>query len=190
MGLNKPEKKLKKINVIEEEESMHLYFNPLTIGSLNHEPSTQAMAVTKIKNEPIACKIDSGAEGNVMTVTTYSKLFQDVEIVNSTTKILAYGGIAIKNYGQCSMTITHEGKENPLATVQNIVPAYTSGLTSKIAHEVLVSWQLNRDSWAGPACRLHCLGLAHRAAADGEVVPGETPAQGGMGPGEDRSVPY
>jgi len=90
------------------DDTEQLYFSPLVIDNIGQGSTIkQAMVNININSKPVACKVDSGAEGNVIPIDKYKELFQDVDIKTSNTKIIAYGGHPIKNYGNCTLTVTH-----------------------------------------------------------------------------------
>ena len=67
---------------------------------------------------PLLCKIDTGAEGNVIPVNTYKQLHpQSVRgpdgtpsgLTPSDTTITAFGGHTIQHYGTCELRLSHGG---------------------------------------------------------------------------------
>ena len=99
----KPKTKAKEIHQVQVEEDPTLYFDMVEIGELGRqELDTQALISLEIKSEnknaSLLCKLDTGAEGNVMPLTAFKSLLP-VDVVNqddissylkpSTTRIMA-----------------------------------------------------------------------------------------------------
>ena len=70
---------------------------------------------------PIHCKVDTGAEGNVIPVNTYKQLFPSAPcdsvgtplgLKPSTTAITAFGGHNIPHFGTCMLNLTYNGRSN------------------------------------------------------------------------------
>ena len=98
---------------IENQDDPALYFDVVEIHELGHKTCT---AESEYKTANLTCKIDTGAEGNVMPLATYKTLvpasdFDRSDIPQhlkpSTTRIVAYGGTKIPLYGTCELTLSH-----------------------------------------------------------------------------------
>ena len=70
----------------------------------------------------LQCKIDTGAEGNVIPVDIYKKLCPHspcnssgipLNLAPSTTTITAFGGHTVPHYGTCTLTLSHNGHSKP-----------------------------------------------------------------------------
>jgi hypothetical protein len=129
-GKGQSKKPYRKIHSISEEttsvsdEVPQLYFHTIT-ASNSTTNSTQAFVNLKIDSgqttKNIECKIDTGAEGNVIPLNIYAQLFpnasynssgQPKDLTPSNTNITAFGGHAIKHYGICSLTLSYSGSSN------------------------------------------------------------------------------
>ena len=71
---------------------------------------------------PLLCKIDTGAEGNVIPVHTYKQLFPlpacgpngaPPGLTSSDTTITAFGGHTIQHYGTCELRLSHDSHSKP-----------------------------------------------------------------------------
>ena len=118
-GLNQSEKK----DPIET-QTPQLYFDSLSINSV-HYKNTQALVDIQVDSgqatRNITCKIDTGAEGNVIPVDLYTQLHphslynssgHPVDLTPSSTNITAFGGHVIEQYGTCLLKLSHNGIGN------------------------------------------------------------------------------
>ena len=71
---------------------------------------------------PLLCKIDTGAEGNVIPVNTYKQLYPQsayspdgapLGLCPSNTTITAFGGHTIQHCGTCKLNLSHNGHSKP-----------------------------------------------------------------------------
>ena len=101
-----------------------LYFNTIYINNIEKN-GTQAMLKVQVDSgqhkTPLLCKIDTGAEGNVIPVSTYKRLCPlspcdstgvPLDLTPSTTRITAFGGHPIEHYGTCKLTLSYDGHSN------------------------------------------------------------------------------
>jgi len=113
----KPKNKATEIHQAQVEDDTTLYFDMVEMHELEREElDTQAFASLTVKSErktaSLPFKLDIGAEGNVMPLTAFKSL-QPVNVANqddilsylkpSATRIMAYGGTAISQYGTCEL---------------------------------------------------------------------------------------
>ena len=118
--------KQKKIDAIQTEKSDpngfqatimvdQLYFDTLSINQVS-KSNTQAVVEVQVSSlqgvTPLWCKVDTGAEGNVIPVETYKKLYPKLShnaksiplnLTPSNTVITAYGGTSVSHFGTCPM---------------------------------------------------------------------------------------
>ena len=103
-----------------------LYFDTLdldidSLESNASENATQAFVPLKsgtaTHQQVIQCKVDTGAEGNVLPHHIYSQICANLQekprIHPSNTRIVAYGGTTVKQHGICKLGIRH--KENHIS---------------------------------------------------------------------------
>jgi hypothetical protein len=106
----------------EDDTEQTLYFGSLEIAHLSSKEMTQALVDVEVKRTAstssslITCKIDTGAEGNVLPVSLYRKIVpqQDDELSGlqkSDTIIKAYGGSTIPQYGTCRLIVSYASHE-------------------------------------------------------------------------------
>ena len=107
------------------QDTPQLYFHSLYIGSVS-ATDTQALIQIGVdvgqSTMPVLCKIDTGAEGNVIPVNTYKQLHPQsacspdgapLGLASSDTTITAFGGHIIQHYGTCELRLSHGGHSKP-----------------------------------------------------------------------------
>ena len=92
-----------------------LYFDALTDKSKRQRKDRPIIDLTVSSSQAslsIPCKIDTGADGNVLPITLLPALFPktpDPQFLEpSDVNIEAYGGNAVHVYGKCSLTVKYE----------------------------------------------------------------------------------
>ena len=106
-------------------DTPQLNFHSLYIDSVV-ERDTQALLQIEVDTGqsamPLLCKIDTGAEGNVIPVNTYKQLYPQsayspdgapLGLCPSNTTITAFGGHTIQHYGTCELNLSHNGHSKP-----------------------------------------------------------------------------
>ncbi|XP_048583876.1 uncharacterized protein K02A2.6-like [Nematostella vectensis] len=106
-------------------DSPQLYFHSLTIDSMSRQ-ITQALVNIQVNSSngtlPLLCKIDTGAEGNVIPLSNYKHIYPEslcdidgkpLSLAPSDTRITAYGGHEVQHYGTCNLTLLHNGQSSP-----------------------------------------------------------------------------
>ena len=101
-------------------DTPHLYFHSLHINSVS-ENDTQALLQLQVDSgqvtAPLVCKIDTGAEGNVIPVdiykclcpqSSYSPQGAPIGLTPSNT-IIAFRDHTIPHYGICELSLSHHG---------------------------------------------------------------------------------
>ena len=102
-----------------------LYFDTIEVHTMEHDKrDTQALVnLTVASNHKalnLTCKLDTGAEGNIISLATYKLLAPDTDfdrngipchLQRSNTRITAYGGSRIPQYGTCELMLDHRGKK-------------------------------------------------------------------------------
>ena len=102
-----------------------LYFHTLSVNQISNS-NTQALVQVQVNfdqgTKPLWCKVDTGAEGNVIPIETYKTLSPTVpcdangipmNLKPSSTVITAYGGYSIRHYGTCVLNLSHENYSKP-----------------------------------------------------------------------------
>ncbi|XP_048582171.1 uncharacterized protein K02A2.6-like isoform X2 [Nematostella vectensis] len=87
---------------------------------------TQALVNIQVNSSngtlPLLCKIDTGAEGNVIPLSNYKHIYPEslcdidgkpLSLAPSDTRITAYGGHEVQHYGTCNLTLLHNGQSSP-----------------------------------------------------------------------------
>ena len=103
--------------------SDELYFDTIhvdTTSSSIADDATQAFVSLKIGTsayqDELKCKVDTGAEGNILPLSIYQSLEQHTTpkqlppLTPSSVKIVAYGGTAVKLHGTCNLGIRHKNE--------------------------------------------------------------------------------
>ncbi len=102
---------------------------------------------------PLLCKIDTGAEGNVIPVNTYKQLYPEsaydsdgapLGLTSSAKTITAFGGQTIQHYGTCSLTLSHSGYSNtyPFHVVNTTGPTILGLLTCSDMNLVTLNYSI------------------------------------------------
>ena len=99
-----------------------------TLGDAGNNDGTQALVQLKIQSpqctNQLICKLDTGAEGNVIPLTTYKTMSPHCNVTQdgiptnlhrSNMRITAYGGHTVIHYGTCELQVTHRN-ESVLST--------------------------------------------------------------------------
>jgi hypothetical protein len=134
---DKPRNKQKQIDAIQTEntdysgspatpvvDQLYMYFYTLSINQMS-KSNTQAHVQGQVNSsqgaKPLWCKVDTGAEGNVISVDTYKKLHPTIPCnakgvpVNLTpnTVITAYGGHSVRHFETCVLNLSREHHSKP-----------------------------------------------------------------------------
>ena len=96
-----------------------LYFHTLLIDEVTKN-DTQAFLEVEVeadqRKKPLLCKVDTGAEGNVISLNSCKSLFPSspcnpngipVNLASSSTTIVAFGGHPVDHYGICHLKLAH-----------------------------------------------------------------------------------
>ena len=96
-----------------------LYFHTLLIHLVT-KYDTQAFLEVEVeadqRKKPLLCKVDTGAEGNVISLNSYKSLFPSspcdhngipVNLASSNTTIVAFGGHPVDHHGICHLKLAH-----------------------------------------------------------------------------------
>ena len=126
---SKPNKKVHTLEKVEptEQAGNQLYFDTIVVNQIS-QTKTQALVNMQIDSgqltRELSCKIDTGAEGNILPIDAYMQLYPNTPLDQdgqpqglkpSTSKITAFGGHVIKQYGTCLLTLTHRDVTNKCA---------------------------------------------------------------------------
>ena len=124
-----PNKKVHTLEKVEptEQAGNQLYFDTIVVNHIS-QTKTQALVCMQIDSgqltRELSCNIDTGAEGNILPIDAYMQLYfntpldqdgQPQGLKPSTSKITAFGGHVIKQYGTCLLTLTHRDVTNKCA---------------------------------------------------------------------------
>ena len=98
-------------------------------NSKNLVPSKEkALLGVKLSSSPqaeqtvVICKIDSGAETNILPMTLYRQLFPEAHTLGKpTVKLSAYGGTDIPNIGSCQIFAQSQYQPNPVPVHVEVV---------------------------------------------------------------------
>ena len=140
-------------------DTPQLYFHSLCIDSLS---KTDTQAVLRIQVESgqcttsLPCKIDTGAEGNVIPVNTFKQLCPQsafdpdgapLGLTPSATTITAFGGQTIQHYGTCSLTLSHNGYSNtyPFHVVNTTGPTILGLPTCRDMNLVTLNYSITTE---------------------------------------------
>ena len=104
-----------------EEPVDEIYFDSLSVDTVEHNSQTQALTELRIGDQDIMCKLDTGAEGNVMPFSTWRKISLRsrkrpdgswTELKRSSVRMIAYGGSVIRQIGTSTLQVRHKGNEH------------------------------------------------------------------------------
>ena len=114
-------RKPKKVHEVKPEEASGFSFDTINVidtisgNIVKHDEAFANIQMSDIKKKPVMvkCKIDTGAQSNVMPVRVYKELFPNEspeQLKQSNHKLTAYGGAPIKQYGICKVKCAHQGR--------------------------------------------------------------------------------
>ena len=122
-GIHALEKEKDTDNHVNQSE---LYFDQLEINTLEtagNTEGTQALVQLKCQSpqctNQLICKLDTGAEENVIPLTTYKTMSPHCHVTQdgiptnlnpSNMRITAYGGNVVTHYGTCRLQVTHRNE--------------------------------------------------------------------------------
>ena len=113
-------------NSKDTDNQSELYFDLLEINTMwiaGNTDGTQALVQLKFQSpqctNQLICKLDTGAEGNVIPLTTYKAMSLRCNVTQdgiptnlhpSNMRITAYGGHTFTYYGTCKIQVTHRNE--------------------------------------------------------------------------------
>ena len=113
-------------NSKDTDNQSELYFDQLeitTLGTAGNTDGTQALVQLKCQSpqctNQLICKLDTGAEGNVIQLTTYKTMSPRCNVTQygiptilhpSSMRITAYGGHTVTHCGTCKLQVTHRNE--------------------------------------------------------------------------------
>ena len=125
-GNKLPQKKVHAITEQAEDDDIEyetLHFGSIQVDNVGTSTLTQALTTLQLESsetvKSVTCKLDTGAEGNVMPVAKYKDMFPNNRLDSSGkptglqasgTTITGYGGNVLKQYGLCNMKVKSNGK--------------------------------------------------------------------------------
>lgn len=89
-----------------DSEDESLYFHTLVT-----DKTKEAVVKLKLNDILTACKLDTGAEGNVMSAETYRKIGKMNQLKKSSTRIVAFGGHTVQHHGACTLSVQHKNSD-------------------------------------------------------------------------------
>ena len=102
-----------------------LYFHTLSINQVTKGDSQAFVEVKVVSDQcmkPLLCKVDTIAEGNIISLSTYKLFFPcspcnddgiPTNLSSSTAVISAFGGHPVDHYGICVLKLVHQGSCKP-----------------------------------------------------------------------------
>ena len=93
-----------------------LFYHDVHFNNVNMRMHTELGCETSQKRSKQVFKIDMGADGNLMPITMFTKLYPRISLetlsktVDKDITLYAYNNTPIKQYGTCSVKITFNGK--------------------------------------------------------------------------------
>ena len=102
-----------------EEQPQQLYFDSLSVDIVN----TSAKVTVQVNGTATVCKVDTGAEGNIIPIQQMKQICPTMDIEKdlqlSNANITAYGGHVIKQCGTCELDVTY--RDNTLMCIFHVV---------------------------------------------------------------------
>ena len=92
------------------ENETTLLIDPLEVHDLVQHSPWLSTLVTTLGN--ITCKLDTGAEANVLPVSDYNKLLNRPPLKSTDIKLTAYGGSSINPIGTCILQCSSKDKSH------------------------------------------------------------------------------
>ena len=92
------------------ENETTLLIDPLKVHDLVQHSPWLSRLVTTLGN--ITCKLDTGAEANVLPVSDYNKLLNRPPLKLTDIKLTAYGGYSINPIGTCILQCSSKDKSH------------------------------------------------------------------------------
>ena len=137
-----------------------LYFYTLSINQMsksNSQALVQVQVNTSQGAKPLWCKVDTGAEGNVISVETYKKLHPTVScnakgvpvnLTPSNTVITAYGRHSVSHFGTCVLNLSHEHHSKPYVfhVVDTVGPTILGLPTCTDLHLITLNYSITTQS--------------------------------------------
>ena len=102
-----------------------LYFHTLSVNQVTKNDTQTLLKVEAVSDhykKPLLCKVDTGAEGNVISLSTYKSLFPNAScnpggiptsLTPSSTIITAFGGHTVGHYGTYVLKLDYGGSCKP-----------------------------------------------------------------------------
>ena len=152
-----------KINESTVSDISRLYCHTLSIDNMAENCSQATLNVQVDHGQSktsLLCKVDTGAEGNVIPASTYKLLHPQspcnfngalLGLTPSTTRITDLGSHAIQHYGTCKLTLSHSGHSSTyLFHVVNTAGPTIQLVTNLHRHEAILTlnYSLQHESTA------------------------------------------
>ena len=100
-----------RVNEVSEDQSMSFHLDSVDKDEENSLKHTQVFAAIVMNNKRIKCKLDTGAQTNVMPVRVFHEIFPKRRVDSLKKpqhKLYAYGGKPIENLGTIKIDCTHD----------------------------------------------------------------------------------
>ncbi len=162
------QKNTKKVHEIEANESstdiaQHVFLGPIEVSPSNihmmmtcKEKALLEMTLSASENSrqlSAACKIDSGAEANIITKSLYRQLYPSEHRLNKpVVQLMAYGGNVIPNLGSCDVCVQNPNGEDFLmikvevADINASTPVIISNITAQTLGLLKLNWPVTTSN--------------------------------------------
>ncbi|KXJ08987.1 hypothetical protein AC249_AIPGENE17533 [Exaiptasia diaphana] len=159
-------KKNKKVNELAAELPDNiddvLFLGPVTTTPTNYDNinmiASKEKALLEVKisasekgvQNQVVCKIDSGAETNILPRSLYDKLQPHPSLRKSTVKLSAYGGTNIPTVGSCDVYVQAPASPKPHRIKVQVTdadgPAIIGNITAQKLGLLKLNWSVKSDS--------------------------------------------
>ena len=94
-----------------------LFYHDVHFNNVNMRMHTELGCEMSQNRSKQVFKVDMGADGNLMPITMFTKLYQKISLetlaktIDKGITLFAYNNTPIKQYGTCSVKVTFKGKQ-------------------------------------------------------------------------------
>ena len=161
--------KKKRVNEVEAEpiDDTHAISDAVFLGPITATPITSSnvnvvackqKALLEVKlsasvggvQTNVVCKIDSGAESNILPKSVYNKLHpSQPSLKKSMVRLTAYGGTDIPTVGSCDVYVQGPNSQTPQLITVEVAdvngPAIIENLTAQSLNLLKLNWSVKAD---------------------------------------------